>query len=168
LNFSLMKKDRDALNTAPGTGSRNYGIKCATGDYVCFADDDDRYSDLWLERLLTGCSENSIGVVQMNIAEHKINGRQTGQFRLIPEADLKMFPVPCHVGTPCFAVPRTWALDNPWQSEPDHLHDFHFIQRICERYHPSVHIAPGWSVDVDGCQVGQLRDWVSKPPYYRN
>jgi len=163
LFYSKGKRDP----TAPGTAPRNYGIQRATAPFICFADDDDRYADVWLERLLRGCSDTSIGVVQMNCPEYKINGKHTSRFRLIPEVDLKAFPVPCHIGTPCFAVPRQMAVDNPWQSESDHLHDFHFIQRICEKYKPVIHLEPGWSVDVDGAQVGRIRDWVSKPPYWR-
>jgi hypothetical protein len=85
---------------------------------------------------------------------------------LIPEVGLPTFPMICHVGTPCFMVPRKWALEEPWQHEPEH--DFRFIKRIMDKFKPQVFFSPRMLVDVDGLVLRGLRDWVDFPPFYRN
>lgn len=164
--FVNIEKDMGDMRIAPGTKPRNYGVKIATGTYVAFADDDDRYKDTWAENLLSGCSPTSISVVQMSCSENRMykNG-DPNRTVLIPEVGMPGFPICCHVGTPCFAVPRKWALESPWQHEPEH--DYRFIARICEKYRPAVHFNGGMMVDVDGVVTRGVRDWVSKPPFWR-
>lgn len=84
---------------------------------------------------------------------------------LIPEVGLDRFPVCCHVGTPCVMMPRKWALECPWQHEPEH--DYRFFARVVEKFRPGIRVTPGMSVDVDGLVLRGMRDWVSMPPFYR-
>jgi len=164
--FVSLKKDSGNMKIAPGTRPRNYGISIARGSLCCFCDDDDRYSDKYLESLCWGIRDNMIGVVQMSCSEDRMmkNGDPT-RIRLVPEAGLPYFPIICHVGTPCFCLPTSWARENPWQHEPEH--DYRFIKRIIEKYKPQIRFTGGMCVDVDSKVVGSLRDWVSKPPFYR-
>jgi len=166
IKFTSIEKDSGNMKIAPGTRPRNYGVSIATGDYVVFCDDDDRYNDRYLETLASGTMNDMITVVQMSCQESRIykNGNPN-RIILIPEIGLPVFPLVCHVGTPCFIVKREWAIAEPWQNEPEH--DFRFIKRICERFHPSVNIAGGMYVDVDGLVTRGLKDWVSIPPFYR-
>jgi glycosyltransferase involved in cell wall biosynthesis len=166
ITFVSIKKDTGDMRIAPGTKPRNYGLSLAKKYFVIFADDDDRYKDTFLESAIWGLNENMISVVQMSCSEARIqkNGDPT-RIRLVPEAGLPYFPIICHVGTPCFAIPTSWALDNPWQDEPEH--DYRFIKRIVDRYNPQIRFTGGLSVDVDGLVTRGIVDWVSKPPFYR-
>ena len=166
LKFTSISKDMGDMLRSPGTKSRNYGTSLAKGDYVVYADDDDRYKDVFIESHLNGMQENMISVVQMSCQESRMfkNGDPT-RIRLIPEIGLPFFPIICHVGTPCFMVQRKWALAEPWRHEPEH--DYRFIKRIVDKYKPTIFIKNGMQIDVDGLVTRGLRDWVSTPPYYR-
>lgn len=166
IKFVSIPKDMGNTSIAPGTKPRNHGLSLARGEYVVFADDDDRYKDTYAEILVTGCRDNIINVVQMSASEHRINGGNPRHIKLIPEVGLPTFPMICHVGTPCFIVKREWALIEPWREEPEH--DFHFIKRICDRFQVLVRIVPGMLVDVDGEVTVGMKDWVSIPPFYRD
>lgn len=164
--FEHIEKDLGNMQQSPGTKPRNHGIKLAQGDYVVFCDDDDRYKDTYLEKLLLGTRDNSISVVQMTCQESRMyRGGSPERIVLIPEIGLPTFPIICHVGTPCFIVKREWAVENPWQHEPEH--DFRFIKRIIDKYNPQIHLIAGMQVDVDGLVLRGARDWVSFPPFYR-
>jgi glycosyltransferase involved in cell wall biosynthesis len=164
--FSNIEKDTGNMKIAPGTRPRNHGVNLATGDWVVFADDDDRYNDRFLETFAAGLSSNIVTIIQMSCQESKIykNGNPN-RIILIPEIGLHEFPIICHVGTPCFIVKREWALECPWQNEPEH--DFRFIKRIIDKYKPMVQINGGMLVDVDGLVLRGARDWVSYPPFFR-
>lgn len=166
IKFTSIEKDLGDMKIAPGTRPRNYGMSLATGKFCCFFDDDDRAKDTYLESLITGMSDNVISVVQMSCQESRMykNGNPK-RVILVPEAGLSEFPVPCHVGTPCFMVPIAWARENPWQHEPEH--DYRFILRIVQKYKPGINMKYGLQVDVDGLVIGSLTDWVSIPPFYR-
>jgi len=163
--FVWIEKDPGNMSIAPGTRPRNHGTIIATGEYVIYADDDDRYKDTFLEVLASGVKDDVIHVVQMSCTEYRQSLGDPTRVKLIPEVGLPQFPMVCHIGTPCFIVPRKWALEEPWREEPNH--DFQFIKRICERYHPRIRIIPGMQVDVDGKVIGNMKDWVSQPPFYR-
>lgn len=164
--FTSIQKDMGNIKIAPGTRPRNHGVSLAQGKWVVFADDDDRYRDTFLERLISGAGENMIPVIQMSCPESRMykNG-DPNRIVLVPEIGLPFFPIICHVGTPCFAVPRTWALAHPWQHEPEH--DFRFIKRIVEAYKPAINLIGGMQVDVDGLVLRGMKDFVSTPPFYR-
>lgn len=166
VRFTHIEKDMGNMSIAPGTKPRNKGIELAQGRFCVFCDDDDRYKDTYLEKLITGLDDNSIGVVQMSCQESRMykNG-DPDQITLIPEAGLPYFPIICHVGTPCFMVPTPWAKEDPWQEEPEH--DFRFILRICKKYKPRIRMEYSMQVDVDGLVIKNMRDWVSIPPFYR-
>lgn len=165
--FYCIDKDTGDMKAAPGTRPRNYGISMAKGEYCVFCDDDDRYKDTYLERLITGTGENRINIVQMSCQESRMfRDGDPSRIRCIPEVGLPTFPIICHVGTPCFIVKREWALECPWQHESEH--DFRFIYRICQKYHPQVALIPEMVVDVDGLVIQGMKDWVSIPPFYRN
>jgi len=166
VRFMNIEKDPGDMKIAPGTRPRNYGVQQAKGEYVVFCDDDDRYKDLFLETLISGTLENMITIVQMSCQESRMykNGNPNRTI-LIPEIGLHEFPVICHVGTPCFIVKREWALAEPWRHEPEH--DFRFIKRIVEKFHPQINIAGGMLVDVDGLVTRGILDWVSVPPFFR-
>jgi glycosyltransferase involved in cell wall biosynthesis len=167
-NIRLMNVEKDLgnMNQSPGTNPRNHGIQHSQGEYLVFADDDDRYKSSYLEKLLTSTGENHITVVQMSCTESRIykNGNPN-RIILVPEMGLPTFPIICHVGTPCFIVKRKWAIAEPWRHEPEH--DFRFIKRICEKYNPVVHIVGGMQVDVDSAVIKNMKDWVTFPPFYR-
>jgi len=163
--FVSIPKDTGNMMIAPGTRPRNHGVTLATGEWVVFCDDDDRYKDTYCETLAMVAHQNIMPVVQMSCSEYRQSHGDPTRIKLIPEVGLPMFPMICHVGTPCFAVRREWAVAEPWQNEPEH--DFRFIKRICERFHPQVRIIAGMLVDVDGLVVKGLNDWVSMPPFIR-
>jgi glycosyltransferase involved in cell wall biosynthesis len=166
LKFVSIEKDIGDMAKSPGTKPRNHGLNMATGDYVVFCDDDDRYKDVYLETLIMGMVENSIAVVQMSCQESRMyrNGNPR-RIVLVPEVGLTEFPIICHVGTPCFIIPRKWALEDPWRHEPEH--DFRFIKRIVEKHKPQIFMRYGMLVDVDSAVIGDIIDWVSIPPFYR-
>jgi glycosyltransferase involved in cell wall biosynthesis len=166
LKFVSIEKDLGDMKKAPGTKPRNHGLNQATGDFVYFFDDDDRAKDILLERLISGATEDTIKLVQMTCQESRIykNGNPR-RIILVPEVGLSDFPVICHIGTPCFLLPRKWALEDPWRHESEH--DFRFIKRIVEKHKPKVLMNYGMLVDVDGLVVEDLKDWVSIPPFYR-
>ena len=165
--FCSIPKDVGDMTRSPGTKPRNHGMSIASGEYVCFCDDDDRYKDTYCETLMTGTRDNVITVVQMSCQESRMykNG-SPDRTVLVPEAGLPFFPIICHMGTPCFVVKREWALAEPWRHEPEH--DFRFIKRIMDRYKPSVRFAGGMQVDVDGIVTRGIRDFVSRPPFWRD
>jgi len=167
INFTNISKDVGDMKIAPGTRPRNHGVQIAKGAYVVFADDDDRYKDTYLESLATCIGhDNMISVVQMSCQESRMykNGNPN-RIVLIPEVGLPGFPIICHVGTPCFIVKREWALECPWEHEPEH--DFRFIHRIVEKYKPQVNFIGGMAVDVDGLVTRGMKDFVSHPPFFR-
>ena len=166
LKFCSVPKDPGNMKIAPGTRPRNYGIKIATGDYLVFADDDDRYKSTYLETLYSHMFEpDMISVVQMSCQESRIyrDGKKD-RIVLVPEIGMP-FPVICHFGTPCFMLPHKWAVEDPWREEPEH--DFRFVKRIVEKHRPKVSLSYGLQVDVDGLLIRGLRDWVSIPPFNR-
>ncbi len=166
IRFCSIPKDMGNMKESPGTNPRNHGISIAKGEYVVFFDDDDRAKDTFLETLITGTGNSTITIVQMSCQQSRMykNG-DPDTIILVPEIGLYIFPVCCHVGTPCYIVPREWAVQEPWQHEPEH--DFKFIKRICERFKPQIRIVGGMQVDVDGLVIKNMKDWVSIPPFYR-
>ena len=166
IRYISIPKDPGNMKQAPGTNPRNHGIRISQGEYCYFFDDDDRAKDTLLETLISNCHDNIIGVVQMSCQQSRMYKDGDPEIIvLVPEIDIHMFPVICHVGTPCYIVKREWAVEEPWRHEPEH--DFRFIKRICEKFKPMVQITGGMQIDVDGLVIGQMRDWVSFPPFYR-
>ena len=110
-------------------------------------------------------TKDSISCVQMGCKNYRVSNQgDPDRLRIIPEIGLPRFPILCHIGTPCFAVRREWALESPWQDKPNH--DFEFINTICQKYKPKIMISVGMQVEVDGL-LGKVKDWVSRPPFYR-
>jgi len=163
--FEWIPKDTGNMKIAPGTRPRNHGVTLATGEWVVFCDDDDRYKDVYVETLTMVAYQNTMPVVQMSCSEYRQSRGDPTRIKLIPEVGLPMFPMICHVGTPCFAVRREWAIAEPWQHEPEH--DFRFIKRIVERFKPQIRLISGMLVDVDGLVIKDMKDWVSMPPFTR-
>ena len=167
INFTSIKKDRGNMHISPGTNARNYGLSIAQGEYVIFFDDDDRAKDIYIESLINGLQDNCITVVQMSCQHSRMyKDGDPNRIVLVPEIGLPIFPLICHVGTPCFIIKKEWAIAEPWRHEPEH--DFRFIKRICERFKPMVRIVGGMLVDVDGLVIRGMRDWVSHPPFNRS
>lgn len=166
VRFHHIEKDSGNMKQSPGTNPRNLGIKISLGEYLVFCDDDDRYKDTYLESLISGTKNSTITIVQMSCQQSRMykNG-DPDIILLVPEIGLYAFPVCCHIGTPCFIVRREWAVEEPWQHEPEH--DFRFIKRICEKFRPEIRIVGGMQVDVDGLVIKGMKDWVSIPPFYR-
>lgn len=166
VRFHHIEKDYGNMDAAPGTNARNFGIKISLGEYLVFCDDDDRYKDTYLESLISGTHGRTITIVQMSCQQSRMyKDGSPDIIVLVPEIGLYTFPICCHVGTPCFIVPRQWAVEEPWQHETEH--DYRFIKRICEKYQPEVRIVGGMQVDVDGLVIKDMKDWVSIPPFYR-
>ena len=166
LKFTNIKKDMGNMQISPGTRPRNHGLSIASGNFVCFFDDDDRARDTYLASLIDSMQENMLSVVQMSCQESRmVRGGDPKHIVLIPEVGLKHFPVICHVGTPCVLLPRKWALEDPWRHEPEH--DFRFFKRIVEKHNPLIMVKHGMQVDVDGLVTKGIKDWVSVPPFYR-
>jgi len=151
-----IRKSKDKIT---GTTPRNKGIEYAHGDYIVFADDDDRYKSTYLESLMehTDIHKNELTVVRMACQESRIsrNGNPN-RIVCIPERDM---PVPriCHIGTPCFIVPTAWAREQPWRDEPEH--DFHFYNRIVQKYKPKITLIEVMQVDVDSETIGDMEIW---------
>jgi glycosyltransferase involved in cell wall biosynthesis len=166
IRFCSIPKDPGNMDVSPGTNPRNHGIKIAKGKFCCFFDDDDRAKDSYLERLIFPIqSENMMSVVQMSCQESRIyRDGKPDRIILVPEVGMP-FPTICHVGTPCFMVPLKWAQEDPWQHEPEH--DFRFLKRMILKHKPLVSINYGMQVDVDGLVIKGMKDFVSKPPFYR-
>ena len=163
--FTSIPKDLGNMMIAPGTKPRNHGTSLAKGEWVYFFDDDDRAKDTLIEVLASVAYQNVMPVVQMSCSEYRQSRGDPTRIKLIPEVGLPYFPMICHVGTPCFAVRKEWAVAEPWQDEPEH--DFRFIKRICERFNPQIRLIPGMQIDVDGLVLRGMRDFVSNPPFYR-
>lgn len=163
--FCTIKKDMGNMTRSPGTNPRNHGIKMAKGEYIFFADDDDRYRDDLLEALVNMAQDGFVGVVQMTCQESRMyRDGSPDRWVLVPEIG-EPFPRICHLGTPTFVIPTKWARESPWQHEPEH--DFRFIKRICDRYHPNIKFTGGMRVDVDGQVIKNMKDWVTVPPLFR-
>jgi glycosyltransferase involved in cell wall biosynthesis len=166
IKFTNVSKDMGDMTCSPGTKPRNYGLSVASSPFVCFCDDDDRYSDKYLLSFAENLQENSIVCVQMSCQESRMyKGGNPKRTVLVPEVGLNVFPVICHVGTPCVCLPRKWALEDPWRHEPEH--DFRFFKRIVDKHKPQVIFKPGMAVDVDGLVTKNIIDWVSIPPFHR-
>ena len=162
-NMALMSN----IPKSPGVGPRNYGLSIAKGDFVYFADDDNRYKSSLLETLLGGMTESRISAVQVACRKSRIskNG-DPNQIAIIPEIGLPTFPMVCHVDTACLLVPRKWALKDPWKFDGN-TGDFTFLKRIIERNKPEIVMNNGVQADLDGIFTKGIRDWVSIPPFYR-
>jgi len=166
VRFHHIEKDLGNMKESPGTNPRNFGIKISQGEYLVFCDDDDRYKDIFLETLISGTQDSTITVVQMSCQQSRMyKDGDPNIIQLVPEIGLYVFPVCCHVGTPCTIVRREWAIEEPWRHEPEH--DFRFIKRIIEKFRPQIRIVGGMLVDVDGLVIKNMKDWVSIPPFYR-
>lgn len=166
VKFGYVIKDKLSHSNAKGTRARNEGLKRATGTFVCFADCGfDRYKDTYLEALLSGAAEDAISVVQIGAFENRLfkNGDPT-KFRLIPEIGIYEFPVRCHIDTINCLFPK--KLIECWSDEQDH--DYVFIKKICDKYHPRINFKGGLYASKDGAFVGNIKDWVSIPPFYRD
>ena len=148
-----------------GISPKNHGTSTCRGDYVCYADDDDRYRDTYLASLLLGSHDNHINCVQMSCTDYKMCGGSKEHSVLVPEIESVFIPRPCHFGTPCLIYRKEWALDNPYLNCSDN--DYIFARTIVHRYRPTISLVTGWHVDPDAHHVGSLKDWVSQPPYYR-
>jgi len=166
IRFVSIEKDFGDMHRSPGTRARNYGTSLAKGDFVYYADDDNRYKGSLLETLINGITPVRLSVVQVTCAESRIfrNGSPT-RIAIIPEIGLPTFPIVCHVDTASCLFPRKWVLEEPWRYEPEH--DFRLIKRIIEKHHPEILIHNGIQVDLDGLFTKNLRDWVTLPPFYR-
>lgn len=53
---------RNSVNSGPAL-SRNYGIENATGEYICFCDSDDWYSDDYLSKMVGKAKKNEADIV---------------------------------------------------------------------------------------------------------
>jgi glycosyltransferase involved in cell wall biosynthesis len=148
-----------------GSGARNHGTETAHGTYVVYADDDDRYIDKYLERLVTGIGDDRVNCVQMTLSDFKRRNGSKLHTVLAPEVGVSIFPVACHFGTPCMVYKREWAIASPWLDCSEN--DYVFCSRIIDKYHPKITLVPGMSVDVDGQITKGLKDWVTVPPFYR-
>lgn len=162
LKFCSVPKDMGNMHVSPGTNPRNYGVQIATGKFIVFADDDDRYKDAYLETLISHASDTSITVVQISCQKSRIykNG-SPDEIILIPEVGVPIFPMECHVGAPSSIVRREWALAEPWRHEIDH--DYWFYKRIMDHFRPTVYFVGGMLVDIDGLVIRGMKDWLSKP-----
>ena len=52
-NIVIVHKNRGGVSSA-----RNYGVRCAKGNYICFVDADDLISEKFVESLYKGIKEN--------------------------------------------------------------------------------------------------------------
>ena len=162
MHYTCIPKSNDKYS---GTTLRNKGIELCKTRWISFFDDDDRAKDCYLEYLMSSNHSDRITVTQMAIPKSKVNGKQSGEITIVPESVLTMFPVLCHCGTPTAAVKTVWAQNFPWQDIPNH--DYEFYAEIIKWVKPPVSKIEGAVVDVDGCLTKGLKDWVSKPPFYR-
>lgn len=158
--------DNNEIPKAVGGMARNHATGNAQGEYVVYCDDDDRYRDDYLLTLVTGLGGNRLNCVQMTATDHQIRGNLIhNHITLIPEVGDPKSPQICHFGTPCMIYKKEWALVIQWRNEPNN--DFIFCYNIVNRFHPHVTLHPGMRVDVKSQVIGNLKDWVTIPPFYR-
>ena len=67
-NMALMAN----ISRSPGVVPRNYGTSIAKGDFVYYADDDNRVKDSLLETLISDMTERRISIVQVACIESRI------------------------------------------------------------------------------------------------
>lgn len=122
-----------------GAYGKDIGIRKATGDYVCFWDDDNIYEDEALSILYNAAKDCDIGIAKCRLMAFG--------FKLIPIFNEIKFG---DVDTMCLCVRRTLALKAKWS---DHLApgtDYMWLKKL-EKFTPTIKY-------VDGCVGDHLND----------
>jgi glycosyltransferase involved in cell wall biosynthesis len=162
--YTKIPKSKDKY---PGTSGRNRGIELAQSEYILFCDDDDRYKDNYLSSLMEYNRGHIITIVQMRTPQSKVFKSGDPKRTIdIPESCLNVFPVVCHMGTPVATVKTEWAKMCPWRDCPNH--DYEFFREIVELYKPRIVKRNLVCIDVGGCTIRDLPDWVTRAPYSPN
>ncbi len=118
-----------------GVAAKDDGVRIATGDYVCFWDDDNQCEPHALATLYTAAAGVDIGVVQVR---HLV--RKTGRIETIPRTWSGQFQLG-DVDTLCVCVRRELALREPWEGPEDRNTDFHWLDRL-SRHAPVIRFVP--------------------------
>lgn len=127
-----------------GSRARNFAIEeYAHGEYIVFADDDDRFHPDYLKTFIdVGINGNNLGILQM---------RNNGM--AIPtEKDLEDFPVRKTFGSPCIAIPRWFFTEHPnlrWKTD-EAAGDYHLMKYIMETINPEIVFASKVMVSIRG------------------
>lgn len=132
-----------------GTAPRNRGTELASGEFIIFADDDDYYSEYYLQAFADlEPDNNSLCVVRMN-----------DYGRILPGVPINKFPQNCDVGTPMCCFPRIW-FDNiniRWEYHGGYSHDFEFVKKCTDTYKPIIKYSD--KVVVAARNLGRLAEY---------
>jgi glycosyltransferase involved in cell wall biosynthesis len=109
-----------------GAFGKDEGIKHATGEYVCFWDDDNIYYPWALDGLYSAAWGFDIGIVKCGLM---VNG-----YQLIPEEEEITYG---KIDTMCFCVRRELALTARWADHRGAGTDYAWIKKLL-RKEPSV------------------------------
>jgi glycosyltransferase involved in cell wall biosynthesis len=114
--------------TWSGDGAKDLGITLATGEYVCFWDDDNIYHPHALATLYATAKGYDIGIVKINI-------HGPDNFFLLPQAEELGMGL---CDTMNFCVRRELALQETWMAgENDYCDDWNWMSRLLAK-NPSV------------------------------
>jgi glycosyltransferase involved in cell wall biosynthesis len=122
--------------------AKDIGASLASGDYICWWDDDNIYYDNALQALYSTAYPNDIGVVQ---CEHF---RETQSF-VIPSSMDHGFKVG-DIDTMCICIKRKFVYDNKWDDGKDTQNswvvrgvndDYRFVKRL-EKQGLTINFSP--------------------------
>lgn len=120
--------ERDEAGGAFGAFAKDIGLQHASGEYVCFWDDDNWHEPHALSTLYAIAHGFDIGVAQIR----HLN-RRTGGYRILPEPWSGAFELG-NIDTLCICIRREVALNASWgdSTTPRHT-DYHWLERLARQ-----------------------------------
>lgn len=117
-----------------GAYAKDFGISIASGEYVCFWDDDNIYYPNALSTLYASAYHHDIGVVQTH------HYRRTGECVTIPKPWRGNFEFK-QIDTMCVCVRTELAEKQKWSDHKDRGTDYHWLHKL-ESYKPKINFVP--------------------------
>ena len=124
--FGIKKHIAKSLEGFSGAFAKDLGVRYATGDYVCYWDDDNIYYDHALATLYSAAVGFDIGVVGC--------GLMAFDFDVIPRDHEIRF---ANIDTMCVCVRRTTAMKAKWSDHRDVGTDFAWLKKL-KAFEPTV------------------------------